>query len=174
MSKPLHFRHLGKTAGTSIMAWLETYALERLPWALQRRFFLGTHTPWDLRCPDRPSNLITFASVRDPEPHVRSLYRQYHDRKLKPSLNEWIQSEFWTFATSEEMLKDCQHILRFESIQEDWLKFCKEVKLPQISLPHHRNQKHLPKPKDKLSEASKSILRQHYEYTIKNFYPNAL
>lgn len=172
MSRPLHFRHAGKTAGTSIHEFLETHAKGRLPWTLTRRFHLGTHRPWDRECPDRPDDLLVFGVVRDPDTHIRSLHRQYHDRTVCPSLNEWIKSELHCFTEPLSMFGDCEFLIRFEHLADDWLEFCRFAGLPEQDLLHHRNQSHLPKSSEPFTPEVCELLREHYSWLLDNFYPD--
>lgn len=164
--RPLHFRHLTKTAGTSITSCLRSFYLDRLPFHKHCPVFLGDCQPWDLKIPNRPRDLLVFGTVRNPETHARSVHRQFF--KDVP-LNAFVRNHLWMLARPSEMLSDCEFIIQFENLAIDWQRFCEYADIEHQPLPHCRNQRHIPVSTDEFDSESLGIIRAHYQWVFDNF-----
>ncbi len=164
------FIHIKKTAGNSITSVLGEYSEDRMalkPWqdgvesfGLKSDLFgTGKHTLLQqyrevLRTPFF-APLYKFSVVRNPWERLVSLYfssnygsvtwnREAFLRLIdkEPSMSSYLAS-----YSDVELQTDYQtvdEVIRFESLEDDFVRLCDRLELPHRPLPHRNQSSHLP------------------------------
>jgi len=174
------FIHIPKNAGTSIRNSFEIEGYDKK--VVRKRYPHDSCSVIRNYCGiDTWNTYYTFSVVRNPFDRMVSYYHFHRSPQYKyPStaqdmeFKEWIENglDSKICKTQSDYLDvDVNHIMRYESLQEDFNLVCDNIKIPRYKLPKYNTSNHL-NFASYYGEKQKDIVRGLFEKDFERFeYP---
>ena len=146
------FIHIPKNAGTSIRNSFDINGYDKK--VVRRRYPHYSCSVIKKYCGDTTwNNFYTFSVVRNPYDRMVSYYHYHKSNQYrhKSTAREYDFSEWLVKGLDSNLKKtqseyldvDINHVMRYESLQDDFNLVCDNIEIPRYELPKYNTSNHL-------------------------------